>query len=62
MFILLTSGADSMSTNITSIVSVFTSLFSSAWTMISGNWFLLASIGIPLVAGLLFAIISFFKR
>lgn len=60
-FIPLDVAAD-LSSNITSIVSVFTSLFSSAWTMISGNWFLLASVSIPLVAGLLFAIIAFFKK
>lgn len=51
-----------MSTNISSVVTVFTNLFSSAWSLISGNWFLLASVAIPLVAGLLFAIISFFKK
>lgn len=60
-FIPLDVAAD-LSSNITSIVTVFTSLFSSAWTMISGNWFLLASVAIPLVAGLLFAIIAFFKK
>lgn len=61
MFYLLEVGND-MSTNITSIVTVFSSLFSTAWTMITGNWFLLASVTIPLVAGLLFAIIAFFKK
>lgn len=61
MFILLAASAD-LSSNITSIVTVFTSLFTSAWSLISGNWFLLASVAIPLVAGLLFTIISFFKK
>lgn len=52
---------EDMATWISTITAVFTSMFSSAWTMITGNWFLLAGVTIPLVASLLFAIVAFFK-
>lgn len=52
---------EDMSTWITTITEVFTSMFSAAWTMITGNWFLLAGVTIPLVASLLFAIVAFFR-
>lgn len=51
-----------MGNGIDSILEIFTSLFSAAWNMISGNWFLLASVGIPLVAGVLFAVIGWFRN
>ena len=58
----MTAAVDNMSSMISTLVTVFTSVFSSAWSLIENNWFLLASVGIPLIAGILFAVISFFKK
>lgn len=60
--IFLTATATDMSDGVTSLLSTFTSIFNSAWTLISGNWFLLASVGIPLIGGLIFAIVSMFRK
>lgn len=54
--------ADELGSQLTGIVDVFTQLFQSAFGLITTNWFLLASVAVPLVAGLIFALISFFRR
>lgn len=54
--------ADDMNSSISTLVSIFTSIFSSAWQLIEGNWFLLACIGVPFIGGILFAVISFFRK
>ena len=46
---------------ISQLMSIFTTIFSSAFSIITENWFLFVSIGVPLVGGILFAIISYFK-
>lgn len=51
-----------MEGSIDSLLTTFTSLFSAGWNMITGNWLLLASVGLPLVAGILFAVIGFFRN
>lgn len=51
-----------MEGSVDSLISTFTTIFSAGWNMISGNWFLLASVGIPLIAGILFAVIGFFRN
>ena len=48
-----------------SLADAFTEIsgvFSSAWTLISGNWALSAIIAIPIVFGLVAGIIAFFRR
>lgn len=59
-FVLLTV-SEEMSSGISGILDVFLQLFNSAFQLITGNWFLLASVGLSLVSGILFAIISFFR-
>lgn len=51
-----------MTSGISSLTSVFTSLFSSAMTLVTGNWILLAGVGIPIIGGVLFAVISWLKN
>lgn len=51
-----------MEGSVDSLLSTFTSIFSAGWNMISGNWFLLASVGLPLIAGILFAVVGFFRN
>lgn len=53
--------ANSMSTLLGSLMTTFSSIFTSAWGMIEGNWFLLACVGIPLIGGIVFAVISWFR-
>lgn len=49
---------DSLSDAFTQISGVFT----SAWSLITGNWALSAIIAIPIVFGLVAGIIAFFRR
>lgn len=51
-----------MEGGIESLISTFSTLFTSAWNMISGNWFLLACVGVPFISGVLFSITSFFRN
>lgn len=53
--------AEGMSTLLGSLMTTFSAIFTSAWSMVEGNWFLLASIGIPLIGGIVFAVVSWFK-
>lgn len=46
---------------ITQLMSIFTTIFSSAFSIITENWYLFVCIGVPLVGGILFSIISYFK-
>lgn len=47
---------------LTELVDVFVSLFQSAFSLITGNWLLLAGVALPLIAGLIFSIVSYFRR
>ncbi len=51
-----------MEGGIDSLITTFSTIFTAGWNMISGNWFLLASVGLPLIGGLLFAIVGLFKK
>lgn len=51
-----------MEGSIDSLLTTFTTIFSAGWNMISGNWFLLASVGLPLIAGILFAVVGWFRN
>lgn len=51
-----------MEGSIDGLLTTFTTIFSAGWNMISSNWLLLASVGLPLIAGILFAVISFFRN
>lgn len=51
-----------MEGSIDSLLSTFSTIFTAGWNMISGNWFLLASVGLPLIAGILFAVVGFFRN
>lgn len=51
-----------MQGSVSSLLTTFTSIFNSAWNLITGNWFLMAAVGIPLIAGILFAVIGFFRN
>lgn len=53
--------AEGMSTLLGSLMTTFTSIFSGAWGMIEGNWFLLACVGVPLIGGIVFGVISWFR-
>lgn len=53
--------AEGMGTLLGSLMTTFSSIFTGAWGMIEGNWFLLASVGIPLIGGIVFAAISWFR-
>ncbi|MEE1321073.1 MAG: hypothetical protein UHM85_06010 [Acutalibacteraceae bacterium] len=53
--------AEGMSSLLGSLMTTFSSIFTTCWSMIEGNWFLLASVGIPLIAGIVFAVVSWFK-
>lgn len=44
------------------LIEVFGLLFEAGWGLISSNWFLLASVGIPLIAGILFAVVGLFRN
>lgn len=52
----MTSALSTMSSAITSLLEIFVSLFNSAFELITGNWYLLAFLGLPLVGGVIFAI------
>lgn len=63
MFNFLTAATYSdMSTSVDSLITTFSSIFSAAWNMITGNWFLTAAVGIPFIAGVLFAVVGFFRN
>lgn len=51
-----------MESSIDSLISTFSTIFTAAWNMISGNWFLLACVGVPFISGILFAVVSFFRN
>lgn len=51
-----------MEGSVDSLISTFSTIFTAGWNMISGNWFLLASVGLPLIAGILFAVVGFFRN
>lgn len=53
--------AEGMGTLLGSLMTTFSSLFQAAWGIIEGNWFLLACVGIPLIGGIIFAVISWFR-
>lgn len=51
-----------MEGSVESLISTFSAIFTAGWNMISGNWLLLASVGLPLIAGILFAVVGFFRN
>lgn len=51
-----------MEGGVDSLISTFSTLFTACWNMISGNWFLLACVGVPFISGVLFSITSFFRN
>lgn len=51
-----------MEGGIDSLITSFSTIFTAAWNMISGNWFLLACIGVPFISGILFSVVSFFRN
>lgn len=51
-----------MEGSVESLISTFSFIFNAGWNIISGNWFLLASVGLPLIAGILFAVVGFFRN
>ena len=51
-----------MEGGIDSLISSFSTIFTAAWNMISGNWFLLAVIGVPFIGSILFAVVGFFRN
>lgn len=51
-----------MTEGISELTTVFTSLFSSAMSLVTGNWLLLVSVGVPLIGGVMFAIISWLRN
>lgn len=51
-----------MEGGIDSLISSFSTIFTASWNMISGNWFLLACIGVPFIGGILFSVVSFFRN
>lgn len=53
--------AEGMGTLLGSLMTTFSSIFQTVWSMIEGNWFLLACVGIPLIGGVVFAVISWFR-
>lgn len=63
MFLTMTAAetADGMSTLLGSLMTTFSSIFTAAWGMVEGNWFLLACIGIPLIGGVVFSVIGWFR-
>lgn len=50
-----------MGTIMGNLMTTFSSIFTSAWGMIEGNWFLMACVGIPLIGGIVFGVISWFR-
>lgn len=51
-----------MTTGITGLTTIFTNLFKAAMTLVTDNWILLAGVGIPIVGGVLFSVISWLKN
>lgn len=51
-----------MEGGIDSLIMSFSTIFNAAWNMVSGNWFLLACIGVPFISGILFSVVSFFRN
>lgn len=51
-----------MEGGIDSLITTFSTIFNASWNMISGNWFLLACIGVPFISGILFAVVGFFRN
>lgn len=51
-----------MESSIESLISTFSTIFTASWNMISGNWFLLACVGVPFIGGILFSVVSLFRN
>lgn len=51
-----------MESSVDALISTFSTIFTAGWNMISTNWFLLACVGIPFIAGILFAVVGFFRN
>lgn len=49
-------------TSLANAFSTVSDVFTSGWSMITGNWALSAIIAIPIVFGLVAGIIAFFRR
>lgn len=49
-------------TSLSSALEEFTTFFSSAFTFITSNWLIAAAVCIPIICGLIAAIISFIRR
>lgn len=52
---------DSMTNGVAGLTSVFSTLFLEAMDLVTGNWLLLLIIGVPIVGGIMFAVISWVK-
>ncbi len=46
---------------ISAFMEIFTTLFTETFDLILGNWYFLILIGVPLVSGIVFSIISVFR-
>lgn len=51
-----------LDSSLSSTVSEYTSIFSTIFTFITGNWYLMALIGIPLVGMIISIVIGVLRR
>ncbi len=54
--------ASTMEYAISTFLSIFKTIFTETFEMISENWFFMLLIGVPLISGIVFSVISALKR